>query len=297
MWKGYDTTKFHGGEESLLWYSTGALNFIRLLNAHLLSQSIHNVECEVGLIIVAILQKREWRFREVSGYFFIHVGKNGLGIACNTKDRAMGSSFVAQQVKDLVLSLSSSGPCCGMNLISGLGTSICQRRGQNKQTKKRRRKKWKGYWLWRPKLLYLEPTSDKYWLCEFGKIAFLCLFPNQREYLFLLIISQGHYEDHRINISKWSQDFFFLFSLRATPLSYGSSQARSWIRAAAAGLHHSQAMPDLSHICNLHHTLWQHQTWSHWVRPEIELCQILNPLSHNGNSSRFFCFFFVFCFF
>ena len=44
---------------------------------------------------------------------------------------------------------------------------------------------------------------------------------------------------------------FFLFM--ATPVAYGSSQARGGIRAAAVSLYMTAtAMPDPSHICNLH---------------------------------------------
>ena len=48
---------------------------------------------------------------------------------------------------------------------------------------------------------------------------------------------------------------------------YGSVRARGQIRAAAAVAAYTTAtaMPDLSHACDLHHSLWQ--------------CQILNPLS------------------
>ena len=35
--------------------------------------------------------------------------------------------------------------------------------------------------------------------------------------------------------------FFFFFFLRAAPMAYGSSQARDWIRAMAAGLFHSHS--------------------------------------------------------
>ena len=42
-------------------------------------------------------------------------------------------------------------------------------------------------------------------------------------------------------------------------------QARDQIRAVAAGLCHTHSNPDLNHICDLHHSLWQHE--------------ILNPLS------------------
>jgi len=57
--------------------------------------------------------------------------------------------------------------------------------------------------------------------------------------------------------------FFFLF--RASPATYGGSQARGRIGAAAANLHHSHSNTGSGHICNLHHSSWQH-----WV---------LNPLS------------------
>ena len=59
--------------------------------------------------------------------------------------------------------------------------------------------------------------------------------------------------------------FFFLF--RATPVIYGSSQARSQTGAAAAGLCHTAASQDPSHVCDLYHSSRQ---WQHWI---------LNPLS------------------
>ena len=61
--------------------------------------------------------------------------------------------------------------------------------------------------------------------------------------------------------------YFILISglLGAKPMAYRSSQARDRIRAVAASLHHSHSTPDLSHVCDLHHSSWQHQ--------------ILNPLS------------------
>ena len=52
---------------------------------------------------------------------------------------------------------------------------------------------------------------------------------------------------------------------RAALVAYGSSQARGWIRAAAAAYATVKAIQDASHICDLHHS--------------SEQCQILNPLS------------------
>ena len=55
------------------------------------------------------------------------------------------------------------------------------------------------------------------------------------------------------------------------------------------------ATPVLSHICNLHHSLQQHRSLTQWARPGIRpassgiVCQVLNPLSHNGNSLSYFC--------
>ena len=50
---------------------------------------------------------------------------------------------------------------------------------------------------------------------------------------------------------------FFPCLFRATPGAYGGSQARGLIGAVAADLHHSHAMPDLSCVCNLYHSLGQ----------------------------------------
>ena len=61
--------------------------------------------------------------------------------------------------------------------------------------------------------------------------------------------------------------FFFFFSLsRATPTAYGGSQARGQIGTVVPELCHRTAMPELSHVCELHRN--SHQ----W--------RILNPLSN-----------------
>jgi len=64
--------------------------------------------------------------------------------------------------------------------------------------------------------------------------------------------------------------FFFLF--RAALVAYGGSQARGPMRAVAAGLHHSTAMPDLSQVCDLHRSSRQRR--------------ILNPLSEARDQIR-----------
>ena len=46
---------------------------------------------------------------------------------------------MAQQVRDLVLSLQGLGHCCGVGLIPGPGTASCHRCGQKKKEKKRKK--------------------------------------------------------------------------------------------------------------------------------------------------------------
>ena len=59
-----------------------------------------------------------------------------------------------------------------------------------------------------------------------------------------------------INTHTPSQDFFFLlFFFSSAPVAYGDSQARGWIGAAAAGLHHSHSNAG---------------SLTHWARPGIE---------------------------
>ena len=62
--------------------------------------------------------------------------------------------------------------------------------------------------------------------------------------------------------------FFFFFLFKATPVAYGSSQARGWIRTAAAALSHchSNAGPELlsatyTAACSNGGSL------THWARP------------------------------
>ena len=59
---------------------------------------------------------------------------------------------------------------------------------------------------------------------------------------------------------------FSLFFFRAVPKAYGSSQARGWIGAVAAGLHHSHS--NVSATYTAAHGNARFLT--HWVRPGIE---------------------------
>ena len=68
--------------------------------------------------------------------------------------------------------------------------------------------------------------------------------------------------------------FVCLFFM-ATPVAYGSSQARGWIWSVAVGLHHSHRNA---------------RFLTHWGRPGVKPtssqapCQGLSSLRHNGNS-------------
>ena len=60
--------------------------------------------------------------------------------------------------------------------------------------------------------------------------------------------------------------FFFVFCpFRAALTAYGGSQARGLIEAVAQAYTRATAMPDLSHVCDVHHSSQQ--------------CRILNPSS------------------
>ena len=66
--------------------------------------------------------------------------------------------------------------------------------------------------------------------------------------------------------------FFVCLFFKAAPTVYRISQTRGWIRATAAGLHHSIATPDPNRICDLYHSSRQGQ--------------ILNPLIEAGDWTR-----------
>ena len=62
------------------------------------------------------------------------------------------------------------------------------------------------------------------------------------------------------------QLFLFLFFFFSLPCFLGLHlwhievpRLGGLIRAADTGLHHNHAMPDQSHVCDLHHSSWQHQ--------------------------------------
>ena len=95
-----------------------------------------------------------------------------------------------------------------------------------------------------------------------------------------------------------TEDLFlisFTFFFKATLAGYGSSQTRGRSGAVAAVHTTATAMPNLSHVCDLHHS-----SWKGWILNSLskardgiftltnEEVRALNPLSHDRNSPYFF---------
>ena len=93
-----------------------------------------------------------------------------------------------------------------------------------------------------------------------------------------------------------------LFFLRATPVAYGVSQARGWIRAVAASLHHSHSRIQAE---SLTYTTAHGSTGSltHWGRPGIGptfswiLVRFISTEPQWELLFFFFFFLITFCFF
>ena len=81
-----------------------------------------------------------------------------------------------------------------------------------------------------------------------------------------------------------SPPFIYLFIFRVTPVAYGSSQARGWITAAAAGHRHSHSNVRFffrgffpSHVCNLHHSSQQRQILNPLSKARDQTCNLMVP--------------------
>ena len=92
--------------------------------------------------------------------------------------------------------------------------------------------------------------------------------------------------------------FFFCFWLfRAALVAYGGSKARGLIGAVAAGLHRSHTMQDLSFVCDLQHSSWQHQILNPLSKARDQTCnlmvhsRVLFCCSMMGTPAFFFFFF------
>ena len=132
-----------------------------------------------------------------------------LKLAQNCKITILQTSLVAQQVKDPVLSLVWLGLLLCFGFSPWARTSACHRHGQNKTNK-----------------LYTSVFTKR------ERTLMSILFTAQKDLFKIYFVGT-----------------FFFFLFRAVPAVYGGSQSRGWIRAAAAGLHHSsshaRSEPDL----------------------------------------------------
>ena len=91
---------------------------------------------------------------------------------------------------------------------------------------------------------------------------------------------------------------FVCLLLMALHSAYGSSQARGWIRAATAGLHHSHIDARLEpHLQSMPEAHGNARSLTHWARPGIEpasswiLVQFLTYWATKGTPMK--CFFFL----
>ena len=147
---------------------------------------------------------------------------------------------------------------CNLGQSPGLETSPCHRHKQKqKQTKKQKKQHMQDLDIHINLFLKLTVLKKKL------TVLVRCL-GNFQIYICTAVFSHClqtllHFvplEDRKCHF--FLSSFFFFLLFRATPVTYGSSQARGQIGATAAGLHHNHSNP--SCVCDLHH-------------------QILNPLS------------------
>ena len=122
-------------------------------------------------------------------------------------------------------------------------------------------------------------------------------------YYFLVhdIVIRYFYTYQKISVNKFFPFILFIHSFiycfcffNATPVAYGSSQATGWIRATAAGLHHSGSNAG-SKLCLLP-TPTADSTFrslTHWMRPAMEstslwiLIRFIICWAPTGNSKFF----------
>ena len=87
--------------------------------------------------------------------------------------------------------------------------------------------------------------------------------------------------------------FYFILLFRAALTAFGSSQARGRNGATGAAYATVLATLNLSQICDLHNSLWQHQILNPLSKARdqihmlMNISRVLNPLSHNVNDLFF----------
>ena len=103
-----------------------------------------------------------------------------------------------------------------------------------------------------------------------------------------------------LNYLAASTFFFFFFLVFLGPHLWHMEVPRLGVKLELQLLAYATATGNTGNICNLHCSLRQCQSLTHWARPGTEYVsswiwyQVLNPLSHNGNSSFHFLFYFIF---
>ena len=106
-----------------------------------------------------------------------------------------------------------------------------------------------------------------FWAEEFGELEECPKQGKSAYYRGILLQGKGAGE----NLGQtwtWSLLLFSFFLLRTTPVAYGDSQARDWIRAAAAGCSHSNTR---SKLLLVYTTAYGNaRLLTHWARPGIE---------------------------
>ena len=138
-----------------------------------------------------------------------------------------------------------------------------------------------------------EKGKGYYWTMKTLSQILAIIFPFRHQGKFFssmmlpVILLTGHHVDGALIQLIF---FFFFFLFIATPVAYGSSQARGWTWAAGASLHHSHSNTGSKMHLLATFALAYSKTGplTHWVRPGIEprsSRQVLNLLSDNGNSS------------
>ena len=95
-----------------------------------------------------------------------------------------------------------------------------------------------------------------------GCLLFGSLFKHKVLLVSLYFLRDWRKKGHlnTLNMNTWGRgefSFLSLFTFRAAPVAYGSSQAKGQIGAAAAGYTTATAMPDPSQVCDLHRSSWQ----------------------------------------
>ena len=84
--------------------------------------------------------------------------------------------------------------------------------------------------------------------------------------------------------------FFFFFLFRATPAHMKIPRIRVILELQLPAYTTATAIPDPTHICDLHHSLQQCQILKSQSKARDQTCilvgtsQDINPLSHHGNS-------------